>query len=264
MARGRTETVMVQTVDGGGRSRRHPAEVIVEEPMTIQLDGNVVATTMRTPGHDYELAVGFCFGAGLLGGSTVTTVRYCATGAASDSDWNLVTVDTAGRAVPLGGAVDSAATGAATGGRSGGDALDLLAARMATLAPPPAFDPEVLRGVPAAVLGEQRLLATAGAVHVAAAFDATGTISIVREDVGRGNAVDKVVGRLVLDHLMPANSAGLFASGSADFALVAQAWAAGFGTLVTLGGATSLAVAAARRAGLTLAGSARAEGIDIY
>ena len=83
------------TPDGSGR---RPDELIVEEPMTIQLDGTVVSTTMRTPGHDFELAAGFCFTEGLLAGVPVTGVRYCANGPASASEFNDVTVETGGRA----------------------------------------------------------------------------------------------------------------------------------------------------------------------
>ncbi|MEP4649038.1 MAG: formate dehydrogenase accessory sulfurtransferase FdhD, partial [Ilumatobacter sp.] len=78
------------------RVRRRPDELIVEEPMSIQLDGTLVSTTMRTPGHDYELAVGFCLTDGLLAGHPVIGVRYCADGSAVDSEFNIVTVKTGG------------------------------------------------------------------------------------------------------------------------------------------------------------------------
>ena len=97
MARRRTETVLVTRWDGVA-ARRGPDELIVEEPMAIQLDGVLVATTMRTPGHDYELAVGYCLTEGLLGGAPVESVRYCATGSATETDFNVVTVETGGRA----------------------------------------------------------------------------------------------------------------------------------------------------------------------
>ena len=97
MARRRTETVLVTRWDGVA-ARRGPDELIVEEPMAIQLDGVLVATTMRTPGHDYELAVGYCLTEGLLAGAPVESVRYCATGPATETDFNVVTVETGGRA----------------------------------------------------------------------------------------------------------------------------------------------------------------------
>ncbi|MFZ9427952.1 MAG: formate dehydrogenase accessory sulfurtransferase FdhD, partial [Ilumatobacteraceae bacterium] len=101
MARKRSDKMLVVKIDATGTNvgqRRTPDDVVVEEPMTIQLDGHVVATTMRTPGNDYELAVGFCHGDGLLGGAPVTGVRYCANGSAVDSQFNVVTVETGGRA----------------------------------------------------------------------------------------------------------------------------------------------------------------------
>ena len=97
MARSRTETVLVTRWSTEG-SKRGPDELIVEEPMAIQLDGHLVATTMRTPGHDYELAAGFCHTEGLLAGEKVEAVRYCATGSALESAYNIVTVETGGRA----------------------------------------------------------------------------------------------------------------------------------------------------------------------
>ena len=102
VSRGRTERFLVTAVTEGS-TRRRPDDLIVEEPMTIQLDGALVATTMRTPGHDFELAVGFCHAEGLLrsnaGATTpVTGVRYCGTGSAVETEFNVVTVETGGRA----------------------------------------------------------------------------------------------------------------------------------------------------------------------
>src|SRR5829696_8626122 len=99
MVRRRTETLLVTRVSSGtGGRQRQPDELIVEEPMSIQLDGAQVTTTMRTPGHDYELAVGFCHTEGVLAGAPIVGVRYCATGSAVESEFNVVTVETGGRA----------------------------------------------------------------------------------------------------------------------------------------------------------------------
>src|SRR5918994_4450744 len=97
MSRGRTRRVVITTVTPDG-VRRTPDQLIVEEPMTIQLDGTTVSTTMRTPGHDFELAVGFCHTEGLLAGTAVTGVRYCGTGPAAETEFNVVTVETGGLA----------------------------------------------------------------------------------------------------------------------------------------------------------------------
>lgn len=258
--RRRSETVLVTTIDSAG-SRRHPDDVIVEEPMTIQLDGATVATTMRTPGNDYELAAGFCFTDGLLGGATITGVRYCANGAASDSQFNVVTVDTGGAAPTatprLGNTTSSC-------GLCGNEAIDQLCDRLAPLPDTAPIPLSVLAAMPERVLGTQGLFGTTGAVHAAAAFAADGEVVLSREDVGRHNAVDKVVGRMLLDGRLPATGLGLFVSGRASFELVQKAWAAGFGTLVAVSAPTALAVATARRAGLHLAGFVRAGRLNVY
>ncbi len=96
--RSRTQRFLVTAVTPDGAKRR-PDDLIVEEPLTIQLDGTVVSTTMRTPGHDFELAAGFCHTEGLLAGANVSGVRYCADGSAVDTEFNVVTVETGGAPV---------------------------------------------------------------------------------------------------------------------------------------------------------------------
>lgn len=258
--RGRSETVLVTVFDGEQRSRR-PDELIVEEPMTVQLDGTTVSTTMRTPGHDYELAVGFCLTEGLLAGVPVTGVRYCANGSAVGSEFNVVTVETGGRAPAprprLGNTTSSC-------GLCGNDAIDELCDRLLPLPTTEPIPIEVLRAVPDTVLRGQGLFDTTGAVHAAAAFDREGNVLLIREDVGRHNAVDKVVGRMLLDGQLPATGLGLFVSGRASFELAQKAWAAGFSSLVAVSAPTALAVHTARRAGLTLVGFVRNGRCNVY
>ena len=229
--------------------------------MTIQLDGTVVSTTMRTPGNDFELAAGFCFTEGLLGGAAVNSVRYCANGSAVASEFNDVTVETGGRAPP---ARPRLGTTSSSCGWCGSDQIDELLARLAPLPPDQAIDTAVLAAVPETVLGGQGLYATTGAVHAAAAFDAAGAVALTREDVGRHNAVDKVVGALLLADRLPATGYGLFVSGRASVEMVQKAWAAGFGSLVAVSAPTALAVQAAKRAGMRLVGFARADRYNVY
>ena len=255
MTRGRTTTVLTQRWDGSALQRR-PDRLIVEEPLEVHLDGTLVATTMRTPGHDFELAVGLVHGDGLLAGATVVSCRYCATGSAVESGFNVVSVDTGG-AAPVPTARLTASTSAC--GMCGSTAIDELRDRIAPL---PAGDPwsiELLASVPAAVQPEQGLFGATGAVHAAAAFDRAGTPSLVREDIGRHNAVDKVVGRLLLDERLPATDLGLYVSGRAGFEIVQKAWAAGFSAVVSVSAPSALAVEAARQAGITLVGFVRGE-----
>jgi FdhD protein len=242
-------------------TRRRPDDLIVEEPLTIQLDGVVASTTMRTPGHDYELAVGWCFTEGLLAGAPVTGVRYCADGSALESNFNVVTVETGGRAPA---ATARRGTTSSSCGWCGSDQIDDLLARLAPLPAAAPIDHDVLATVPERVLGGQGLFGATGAVHAAAAFGPDGGVIVTREDVGRHNAVDKVVGALLLEGALPATGRGLFVSGRASVEMVQKAWAAGFGTLVAVSAPTALAVHAARRAGLTLVGFVRPDGFNVY
>jgi FdhD protein len=261
MARGRTETVLVIRWDGGA-ARRGPDELIVEEPMAIQLDGVLVATTMRTPGHDYELAAGYCLTEGLLAGAPVEAVRYCASGSASETDFNVVTVETGGRA-PAPTPRLTATTSSC--GICGSAELDELLARLEPLtASRTWFAPESLADLAGAALAGQPLFDSTGAVHGAVAFDTDGTALVAREDVGRHNAVDKTIGRLLLDGRLPAHDLALAVTSRASFEIVQKAWAAGFSALVAVSAPTALAVTAARRAGLTLAGFARDGRVNLY
>lgn len=224
--------------------------------MSIQLDGELVATTMRTPGHDYELAVGFCFSDGLLHGHPITGVRYCAGGSAAESEFNVVTVETGGRApapTPRLGSTSSSC------GLCGNQAIDELVERLAPLESSTLsqFSVDTVLAMPDAVRVEQTLFDETGAVHAAAVVSIDGGVELVREDVGRHNAVDKVVGRLLLDGRLPAHDRALFVSGRASFEMVQKAWAAGFGTVVSVSAPTALAVQTAKRAGITLFGFVR-------
>ncbi len=260
VARARSQTVLVRRT-AAGTTRRVPDELAVEEPMEIRLDGYRVTTTMRTPGHDYELAVGFCHSDGLLGGALVIGVRYCADGPAMETYFNVVTVETGGRApVPT----ERLSTTTSSCGLCGTDSLTDLSARLAPLANVTAFDVEALAAIPERVQPLQTLFAATGAVHGAAAVDHEGNVLVVREDIGRHNAVDKVVGRLLLDGQLPASSLALYVSGRASFELVQKAWAAGFSAMISVSAPSSLAVEAARSAGLVLVGFPRGDRLNIY
>jgi FdhD protein len=256
---------MTRRVDAAGTATRRPDDVLVEEPMEIRLDETLVSTTMRTPGHDYELAAGFCHTEGLLGGAPVSEVRYCATGTAVETAFNVVSVDTGGaapRPTPRLGTTSSSC------GLCGSEAIETLGDRLVPLYAPvlePAGLVKVVAAAAEQVTREQALFGQTGGSHAAAAFDlATGELAVLREDIGRHNAVDKVVGRLLLDGALPAGGLGLWISGRASFEMVQKAWAAGFPLLVSVSAASALAVEVARRAGIVVVGFARDRGLVVY
>lgn len=232
-------------------TRRAPDHLIVEEPLTIRLDEVVVSTTMRTPGHDFELAVGWCVTEGVIRPEQVATVRYCGTGSAVETEFNVVSVQTIGgtsQATPRLSVTSSSC------GWCGSEQIDQALARLGALERSEPIDPAVLIAIPDAVRDRQELFAKTGAVHAAASCDAQGNIGLVREDVGRHNAVDKLVGALALSGGLPATHQGLFVSGRASVEMVHKAWAAGFTTLISMSAPTALAVETARRANMALVG----------
>jgi len=263
VTRGRTNRLLTTWVDADGRARS-PDEVAVEEPLEIRLDGHLVGTTMRTPGHDFELAVGFCHTEGLLAGAAVRSAKYCrgeGPGAVVESEFNVVTVSTGGVA-PAPQPRLAVTTSAC--GMCGTTAVDELRTRIHPL---PVGDPipdEVLLAAPGALLGDTPIFAATGAVHAAALFTPAGEAVVVREDVGRHNAVDKVVGHELLADQLPRHGFGLAVSGRVGFEIVQKAWAAGITTVVAKGAPTSLAVEAARTARITLVGWAGAAGGRVY
>lgn len=242
MARGRTNPALIVRLDGSGGRRRVPAKLLVEEAMDIRLEEQLVTTVLRTPGHDYELAVGHLFGEGHIGGGTVHEVRYCATGSAVDTGFNVVSVGVGGRTSAVASADAAARPSPAT-------ALDvvLLAAAVEALA-----------------RGRELHRLSGGAASAAAVVDRAGAMTVLREDVDPCNAVDKVVGRLHLDRRLPASDDVLYVTGVVTATIVARAARAGFGGVVAEGPATSAAVDAATAAGITLAGDHGTDGWVLY
>ena len=260
MRRGRSEKVLVQQIHSGDVTR-FPDEVVVEEPLEIRLDGNLVATTMRTPGHDYELAVGVCASENLLDGGSVTGVRYCGEGPAVEYEFNVVTVETGGKAPvpqPRLGNVSSSC------GLCGSVALTELARRMTPIDQSTTFKVGALQRVLEEVNDRQEMFNRTGGLHAAAVFGGDGAIEVIREDIGRHNAVDKVVGNRVLQNKSDSKQLGLFVSGRASFEMVQKAWAGGFGTIIAVSAPSALAVELAKTANMTLIGFARQDSMNVY
>lgn len=244
-----------------GTSTKTPDKLLVEEPLSIQLDGTLVSSTMRTPGHDFELAVGFCHTERLLHGVPVLGIRYCGNGSAVDTDFNVVTVETGGKAPepkPRLGNTSSSC------GICGSDAIEELTETLRVLPPHDLWPNELLLSLPDRIRSTQGLFDATGSSHAAGVVDRNGNVVVVREDIGRHNAVDKVIGRLLLDQQLPGHDLALFVSGRASFEMIQKAWAAGFTALVSASGPSALAVQTARRSGLTLLCFARDGAGTLY
>lgn len=247
-------------------ARHHEDRLATEEPLEIRLSwpgapARRVWVTMRTPGHDFELAAGWLVHEGLARPADISGVAYCTDQELSaEQEFNVVTVTLA--APPLtdpGHRHDTQATGSSACGVCGKDSiLAALAVAPGTRWPGPLPEPVVVRRLPDLLRGKQTIFERTGGVHAAGLFTAAGEPLVVREDVGRHNAVDKVTGARVLAGESPAGAA-LVVSGRAGFELVQKAVTAGTGSLVAVGAPTSLAVHLAERAGLAVFGFTSAD-----
>lgn len=260
MAQARFKQVFADRVNSSD-SMRLADSVAVEEPLQIRLGDTLVSTTMRTPGNDFELAAGFCRAEGLLHGGQISSIRYCATAPATETDFNIVSVEATGNLSeprPRLGTTTSAC------GICGAESIQKLLENLEPLDPQPVFTAELLKKIPQKVRSQQELFDRTGGVHAAAACDASGSPVLVREDIGRHNAVDKVVGRLLLDEQLPATNLCLFVSGRASFEILQKAWAGGFGTVMAVSAPSSLAVELAATANIRLAAFVRGDSLNFY
>jgi FdhD protein len=226
-------------------------EVAVEEPLEIRVGGEALAVTMRTPGHDEELALGFLFGEGLIDSARDA-------GPSADLAGNIVEV--AGPLLREPARRRFYATSSC--GVCGKGALEEIAVMSAPLPDGPDVDRGLLAKLPDRL--RQPGFERTGGLHATGLFTPDGELVAVREDVGRHNAMDKVVGRALLDGRLPLHDMLLCVSGRLSFELVQKAVVAGVPILVGVGAPTSLAVQAADDRGLTLVGFARATTANVY
>jgi FdhD protein len=236
-----------------------PDDLAVEAPLVLALDDAAIAVLMRTPGHDLELAAGWLVvESGVRHADDIATLRACWENGTDRV--HIVLRD--GVLPPRPRAyVTSAACGVCSA-----DVLDLhpLAGVMPPHTPGWTVRRDVLLALPAAMRAEQKAFARTGAVHAAALADRDGTMRFVHEDVGRHNAVDKVVGRALLDSALPAQDLLLVVSGRVSFEIVQKAVAAGVAGIVAVSAPSSLAVDLAREHGLLLAGLVRDDRLNLY
>ena len=274
MLNGGTMHVDVERVHS--QDRRHARdELAVEEPLEIRLhaeiDGRLVrktvSVTMRTPGDDPNLAAGFLFTEGIVrDAADIEEIRHCGPADASENAGNVIRVRLApGCTVDLGRLERNFYTTSSCG-VCGKTSINALRAVSRFTLPPgePRIDAALVPRLPGVLREAQALFDRTGGLHASALFDATGRLRALREDVGRHNALDKVIGAELLAGRLPAHDRILLVSGRASFELVQKAMMAGIPVLAAVGAPSSLAVALAAECGMTLLGFVRDGRFNIY
>jgi FdhD protein len=256
------------TIVEQGRATRRRDRLATEEPLEIRVGGpgqeaSSVAVTMRTPGDDWELTAGFLFTEGLLSSrDEIDAIRYCELEEPADQQYNVVTVSLRrpfdGEALRRNFYVSSSC------GVCGKASIDQIEVRCAPLSPGPMLTPDVAVGLPDTLRGAQRIFDETGGLHAAGLFDPDGGLVELREDVGRHNAMDKLIGHALLEGRLPAADRVVLVSGRASFELVQKAAIAGIPILCAVSAPSTLAVSAANRLGMTLIGFVRGGRFNIY
>ncbi|MGH2590742.1 MAG: formate dehydrogenase accessory sulfurtransferase FdhD [Actinomycetota bacterium] len=251
-----------------GATVDRPDVLAAEEPMEIRVEGAgqpavAVAVTMRTPGGDFELATGFLFTEGLIAGQDdVRRVSYCEDLEPDEQHYNVVTVE-------LTRPFDAEAVrrnfyASSSCGICGKATLDDVEVHCAPIGPGPEVEGDAIAGMPDALRGAQRVFEQTGGLHAAGLFSAEGELLALREDVGRHNAVDKIVGERLLAGDLPLSERVLQVSGRIGFEIVQKAARAGIPVISAVGAPSSLAVEAAERLGMTLVGFVRDGRYNLY
>jgi FdhD protein len=264
----------VTTIDVATPSTTSRADTLtVEEPLELRLGAVPLTVTMRTPGHDLELVHGFLMTEGLIRSvGDVAMARYCDGAVTSgqsgfdENTYNVLDVTLAAGVAPPAPAATRAFFTSSSCGVCGKASIEQLRAGSAfdVRSDGTEFAAKVLVQLPDALRAEQRSFAKTGGLHAAGLFTATGDLLAVREDVGRHNAVDKVVGWALLNDRVPATGCVLVVSGRASFELAQKAIMAGIPCLAAVSAPSSLAVECAEDAGMSLVGFVRGSRLNVY
>jgi FdhD protein len=259
---------LASTAGNGGR-RAGPDTLVAEEPLEIRVGpaGTVrppLVVTMRTPGDDLDLAIGFLVTEGVIeSAADVVTARLCA-GADQPNDYNVVDVTLApGRPVPATGRAFPATSSCGVCGKASIDAVRTRS-RFPVAGDPVRVAAATLATLPDRLRAGQRVFARTGGLHAAGLFTAAGELVAVREDVGRHNAVDKLVGWAARAGRLPLRGHLLLVSGRAGFELTQKAWMAGIPVLAAVSAPSTLAASLADEAGMTLVGFLRGATMNVY
>ncbi|HET8780156.1 MAG TPA: formate dehydrogenase accessory sulfurtransferase FdhD [Agromyces sp.] len=253
----------------GERTSRREDELTVEEPLEIRVGGTALAVTMRTPGHDVELALGLLVSEGVVRRrDDVLGARHCA-GDPLDAtgEFNVVDVALTPGVAPPAATAQHALTMTSACGICGKDSIDAVRSKSAydVMDDVVRLDPAWLAGLPDRMRDAQAVFARTGGLHAAALVDVErDEFLVVREDVGRHNAVDKAVGWALREDRLPLRGTVLVVSGRAGFELAQKASMAGIPAMVAVSAPSSLAVDLANEVGLTLAGFVRGASFVVY
>lgn len=253
-----------------GRSSELVDIVAGEEPLEIRLllggETRTVAITMRTPGNDFELAMGFFFGEGVISsGTQVAGISYCVDrDIGEEQRYNIVNVKLAPGVWPDLRPLERHFFTSSACGVCGKAALEALAIRRRPIADRVILDPATLLELPERLRTAQGVFDATGGLHAAALFDASGDLIAIREDVGRHNALDKLIGWALLEGRVPLSRSVLLVSGRASYELLQKAVVAGIPIVCAVSAPSSLAVAVAEEFGLTLVGFLRGDRFNVY
>ena len=258
-----TRRVNIDRFEDGGHAGTRPDEVAIEEPLEICVEGEPLAVAMRTPGHDEELAAGWLFSEGIVaaaGDIAEIVPRPGGDGQrAAMVDVMLRDRSRFSAARHRRGAVTNASCGLC-----GAATVDQVLREFPVIAAPVRIAPETLLAMPARLGERQGAFLRTGGVHACGLFDADGGLIALREDVGRHNALDKLLGRALLDGLLPLSRHVVFLSGRVSFEMMQKSLAARVPLVAAIGAPSSLAVDLARRSGQTLVAFMRGRAFNVY
>jgi FdhD protein len=245
-----------------------PDALAAEEPMEIRVNGRALTVTMRTPGSDFDLAVGFLVSEGVIhAAEDVVAVRYCAGATAEGGNtYNVVDVQLAASVPAPDASLERNFYTTSSCGLCGKASLDAVrtSSQWSVADDPLQVTAEVVAALPDRLRAAQKVFDSTGGLHAAGLFAATGELLTLREDIGRHNAVDKVIGDRLLAGLLPLRESILMVSGRASFELVQKAVMAGIPMLAAVSAPSSLAVDLAEDNGLTLVGFLRGDSMNVY
>jgi FdhD protein len=248
-----------------GRAEPASDDVAVEAPLEIRLNGSSFAVVMRSPGRDLELSAGFLFAERVLKQlDDLGAIAHCTDGPHAENVVDVTLTGSSALALAETLASSRRVVANTSCGVCGRQSIDALAADCAPLPPTVPLADDVITTLPARLRARQAVFDQTGGLHAAGLFTPGGQLVDVAEDVGRHNAVDKVVGRLILRDELPARTLGLIVSGRTSFEIVQKAWLAGIGCVASVSAPSSLAIDLAQSAGIRLIGFVRDGTFNVY